>query len=53
MNREKYTFCVIKLMEHIQKFKKWPRTPILVVSLEASTNHTCHQKANPSRETIP
>jgi hypothetical protein len=31
-----------------EKFKKWPHT-----LFRPRTNHTCHPKQNPSRETVP
>ncbi len=48
MNREKYNFLRYQIIGAPKKFRNWPRplfTPI--------TDHTCHQKPNPSRETIP
>jgi hypothetical protein len=45
INREKYTFYVIKSLEHLQKLKTG-RVPYL--GLELTTMHTCNQKANPS-----
>jgi hypothetical protein len=47
INLENYTFCIIKSLEHL-KFKKWPH-PLF----RPGTNHACHQKPNPSRETVP
>ncbi len=47
-NGEKYTFCVIKSLEHLKNFKKGPR-PLF----RRKTNHVCNQKPNPSRETVP
>ncbi len=44
INREKYTFCVIKSL----KFKNWPRQ-----LFRPRTDHACHHKPNPSRETVP
>ncbi len=48
INREKYTFCNIKSLEHLKKLIKWPR-PLF----RPKTNHTYHQKQNSSRETVP
>jgi hypothetical protein len=45
---EKYTFCVKKIIGAPKKFKKWHR-PLF----RPRTNHTCHQKPNRSRETVP
>ncbi len=47
--REKYTFCVKKSLAHLKNLKNgcFP-----YVDLEL-TNHTCHEKPNPSRETVP
>jgi hypothetical protein len=48
ITRMKYTFFVIKSLEHLKKLKTgcilkfWPRT-----------DHACPQKPNPSRETVP
>jgi hypothetical protein len=40
---------LIKSFKHLKKkFKKWT-CPLL----RAETNHTCHQKPNPSRATVP
>jgi hypothetical protein len=47
--REKYTFCVIKSLEHLKNFKTG-RIPFLVLELH---DHACHQKPNPSREAVP
>jgi hypothetical protein len=44
INREKYTF--LKLNNHLSS-KKWPR-PLF----KYRTKHKCHQKSNPSRETV-
>ncbi len=46
INREKYTFCVMKSLEHLKK--NWPR-PLF----GPRTDHACPQKPNPSRETVP
>jgi hypothetical protein len=43
LDREKYTFCNMKPLEHLQ-IKKMARP---------KTNHTCYEKANPSRDTVP
>ncbi len=45
--REKYTFCIIKSLEH-QKYLKMAFT-----LFRPKIKHTCHQKPNPSRETVP
>jgi hypothetical protein len=37
-----------KIIRAPKKFKNWPR-PLF----KPITNHTCHQKPNPSRETVP
>jgi hypothetical protein len=42
INRQKYTFCNIKSLEHL-KLTKLP-CPLF----GPKTNHTCHQKPNPS-----
>ncbi len=47
-NCEKYTFCNIKSLKHIKNVKKWP-PPLF----RPKTNHTCHKKPNPTRETVP
>ncbi len=41
------TLCVIKSLEHLKKFKKWP-CPLF----RPRTNYTCYQKPNPSREKV-
>ncbi len=41
LNREKYIFCVIKLTKSARPLCR------------PKTNHTCHQKQNQSRETVP
>ncbi len=46
--REKYTFCNIKYFWAAKKIKNWLR-PLY----RPRTNHTCHQKPNPSREAVP
>jgi hypothetical protein len=48
INDKKYTLCVMKSLEQLKKLKKWP-----LVLLRPKTNYTCHQKLNPSRETVP
>jgi hypothetical protein len=40
-----FDFLQYKIIVALKKFKKRPRPP--------KTNHTCHQKLNPSRETVP
>ncbi len=50
LNREKNTFCVIKSLEHQQNLKTG-RIPYL--GLELTNDHACHQKPNPSLETVP
>jgi hypothetical protein len=47
INREKYTFCIIKSLEHLKYFKNGL---ILYLGLKL-TIHV--QKPNPSRETVP
>ncbi len=42
INREKYTFCIIKSFGAAQKFKNWPR-PLF----RPWTDHACHQKPVP------
>jgi hypothetical protein len=37
-----------KILGAPKKFKKWP-CPLF----RPKTNHTCHQKQNPSRKTVP
>jgi hypothetical protein len=39
---------IIKSLQHLKNLKKWPR-PLF----RPRTNHTCHQKPNPSCETVP
>jgi hypothetical protein len=46
-NHEKFTFGNIKSLEHLTNLKN---VPVLYLGL---TNHTCYQKSNPSRETVP
>jgi hypothetical protein len=41
-------FLRYKIIGALKKFKKLPR-PLF----SPKTNHTCHQKPNPSRETVP
>jgi hypothetical protein len=48
INREKYTFCVIKSLEQLNKFKNW-----LCPLLRPRSDHACPQKQNPYRETVP
>jgi hypothetical protein len=42
------TLFAIYIMEAPKKFKKWPR-PLF----RLKTNHSCHQKSNPSCEKVP
>jgi hypothetical protein len=46
--REKYTFCIIKSLEHLKNLKTG-RVPYLGLELA----HACLQKPNPSREAVP
>jgi hypothetical protein len=46
--REKYTFCIMKSLEHLKNLKTG-RVPYLGLEL----THACHQKPNPSREIVP
>ncbi len=39
-----YNICVRKSLEHLKKFKNWPR-PLVT----PRTDHACHQKPNSSR----
>jgi hypothetical protein len=50
INREKYTFCVIKSLEHLINLKTGRRPHL---GLELTSDHACHQKPNPSRATVP
>jgi hypothetical protein len=45
---ERNTLFALLIIEAPQKFKKWPR-PLI----RPKTTQTCHQKPNPSRETVP
>jgi hypothetical protein len=40
------TLFAYKIIGAPNKFQKWP-------VLKPKTNHTCHQKPDPSRETVP
>jgi hypothetical protein len=44
INRDKYNICVRKSLEHLKKFKNWPR-PLV----RPRTDYACHQKPNSSR----
>ncbi len=48
--RKKYTFYVIKSLEHLKNLKT---SHVPYLGLELTNDHSCHQKPNPSRETIP
>jgi hypothetical protein len=43
-------FTYDKISGAPKQFKKWPRP---LFRPRTRTNHTCHQKPHPSRETIP
>jgi hypothetical protein len=47
INLEECTFCIIKSLEHQKNVKNWLR-PLF----RPRTDHVCHQKLNPSRETV-
>jgi hypothetical protein len=43
-------YWVIKSLEQLKNFKN---SPVPYLGLELTSNHTCHQKPNPSREIVP
>jgi hypothetical protein len=50
INREKFTFCVIKSLDQLKNLKTGR---ILNLGLELTGYHACPQKPNTSRETVP